>query len=536
MNALATASMYFRPDFIGATDRYSPLASSPVQPRSSIQRAMDGIAPFDVVGDLLNDGYMDAAAIRLERYRNAWNYYNGDHFQQMFEDGERKVVCNYCATIVDKGVDWFLAKGFTIRGKEGNEDAAEFLMSIFRGNQYLAKFYKGLQFGAITGDAFFYVTVETKDVKGNDLPKDQWRVRFDALNPAHCFPFWSSSNPDQLLSILIQFPVTLEQGQPTQLFSLYITPDTFESWVGFESQGKKPNPFGKVNVVHIPNFSRADSFFGKSDIEGVMPLNDELNVVATSIRRIIKYHAEPTTIIYGARVTQLEKGSKKVWSGLPAPTEAKVENLQMEGDLAATYQWYAELKKEISVHGETPAVMLAHEDARISNTSGIAIELLFEPIISKTNRRRTNYQKGISAICDLIFIATEKIIGEDISILADKPEDLKEVVTDFTSPLPKDEQMQLDIALKKISAGIWSQVEGIRQCSGVLDLQRLTLELAADTRAKLALARENQRAVMNEDPIMSVAFLGSPFLFVDLDDLAEQSNPSTSSGANQSGA
>ena len=520
MNASITASLLRRPDFAGLTDKYGYY-----QAGTSLQLALQGLNVYDPTGFLLTESFRDNIVERLNRYRYNWNFYNGLHYIYPYEEGEKKLVINYCATVVDKAVDWMVARGFRFTSVEGNEQVAEFLNRVMDINNAEAVLQSAAQFGAVTGDAFFYVTCDTKNVKGEDLPKSQWRMRFDSINPAYCAPFYNPNKPDEIAAALIQFPIALGANQERMLFTLFITADKFQSWIGHEQQPDMPNPFGRVNLVHVPNLKIANSVFGKSDIEDAITLNEELNVVANAIRRIIKYHAEPTTIVYGARVSELEKGAKKVWSNLPV--DAKVENLQLQSDLAATYNWYNALIEQISVVSETPKQLLDPSSReRISNTSGIAMQMLFQPIISKTERKRVFYRKGLLQVVDLILLGHKNILKEDISILADNPEDLMHLDIEWTSPLPKDEQMELDLAQKKVQAGIWSQAEAIRQVSGVHNLNRLTLELAADTRAKLALDYETAKATNMQSPqkpSFAAAFLGSPFLTEDLHEAAEAS-------------
>ena len=517
MNSLQATALFGRQDFSGVSDKYGYY-----QLGTTLQLALQGLNVYDPTGFLLSESYRDTIVQRLNRYRYYWNFYNGIHFINQYEEGEKKLVVNYCSTVVNKAVDWLIADGFKITASPGNEQVAEFLNQVLQASNISHVMSNAAQFGAITGDSFLYVTAETKDIQGQPMPKDRWRIRVDSINPAYCAPFFNPSKPDEVAAALIQFPIALGANQERQLITIFITPDIFQSWIGTTKQPDLPNPFGMVNLVHIPNNKIANSVFGKSDLEDVVPLNEELNVVANSIRRIIKYHAEPTTIVYGARVSELEKGAKKVWSNLPV--DAKVENLQLQGDLAATYNWYNALIEQISVVSETPKQLLDPSTReRISNTSGMAMQLLFLPIESKTERKKVDVTKGLIQVCKLLIIGHKNILGEDIRQLSDMPAEIFNLGVEYTSRLPKDEQMALDIALKKIDAGVWSQAEAIRQVSGTANMQRLVLELAADIRANLSETYELAKANNGMQPNFAAAFLGSPFLTEDLTMVAKQS-------------
>ncbi len=509
-----------RTDYTGLTNRYNASYTLPGA-AANLENALNGKVPFDVVGNAMSAVYRDAAAQRIARYRENWLFYRGDHWPNPYQDGKLKPVTNFCKKIADKGVDWMIAKGWTTSTPTGNEGIAEYLERVWQYNGRDTIMLNAVGFGAVAGDSFLYVTVRTKDDEGKDLPKDQWWIKVDSLNPAYVFPFFDAKDRHLMTACLIQFPI-LYEGR-VQLYSLFIERDTWQEF--FDNQpsgGKKPNPFGKVNVVHIPNLPQSDSLFGTADLDPIKQLNQTYNGLTHTVEQIITYQGEPTTLIFGARASELERGANKVWSNLPI--DAKVENLQLTTDLAAINTHIDRTEQSILVMGETPKVALENLDStRMSNTSGIAMQLMFKPLLDKTDRRRFSWKLGLTKVNELILIAGDRILGEDIASLADKETQLYYTEPEFTSPLPADRTADLDESIKKVQNRIWSQAEAIRRVSGVKDTQRLALEIAADDRFDLALTLEKQRALTLEQPNLSVVFLSSAALSEDLEDIAQQS-------------
>lgn len=488
-------------------------------PPGSLQEALAGIAPFDVTGNLISVAMRDASIARLNRYRKAWDFYYGNHWANPYEDGEEKPVMNFCKKIVDTSVDWFVAMGCSTTAPNGNEPIAELVDLCWDYNDRLTIMERAGQYGSITGDAFFYVTLETKAQDGTDLPPEEQRVRIMALDPSYCFPLWNPYRQGVMMSILIQIPITVDGQDTNSLFSVFITPTEWSSWIDEEPVQKQPNPFGRINVVHVPNLLLANSVYGQSDIHTVIPLNEEYNLVLNSVRKIIKYHAEPTTVVYGAKMGDLERGAKKLWSNLPA--DARIENLQLQSDLNATYAYMDRLEQRICDLSNTPKVAFDSEKLAISNTSGLAMQMRFQPLVEKTRKRQNNYKKGFREINKLILLG-HQLLGYNIESLVDAPEQIYETETSFTSPLPRDEQAELDAAVKKRELGIWSQAEAIRRLSDVSDYRRLVLELAADKRAELLEAFETQRANSGQIPNTTVGFLSSAALSEDFEELITQ--------------
>jgi len=521
-SSLTALAPIVRKDFRGKTDYYAtgPYAALP---KGTLEEAKAGIAPFDPSGGLITEAYREESVARLSRYRLGWDFFRVDHFNNPYDDGELKTVVNFCKKIVDSAVDWFVADGWCVTSPSGNELVAELLNKVWEFNRRKRLTETLVQFGAITGDMYFYVTVATKDENGKPLPKNKWYVKITPLNPANVFPFWNPNVPGEMLGCLVQYPSVNEEGEDV-LLSLYITADSWELYQDEKKISEAENPFGKVNVVHSSNFVLSNSNFGQNDIHQVIPLNEEYNLTLNAIRRIIKYHAEPTTVIFGVRAGDLEKGAKKVWSNLPK--DAKVENLQLQADLTASYSLLDRLERLTGELSSTPRVIFDSEKLSLSNTSGLAMQMMFQPLIEKTRKRRTNYTSAVQRVNELILIAHEKILSLEVSTLADDLEQVSVTGVDYTSPLPRDEHAELDSATKKIAIGVWSRAEAMRRLSGVPDFSRLVLEIAADERYKIAAQYEMQRANNGMEPNLSVVFLNSSTLSEDFEPVAEATEPS----------
>lgn len=533
MNTAASlASLAFpRRSFIGSTDKYSSRNTPQFRPgKELIAQAIKGAQPYDVTGEALGNADRDVVMTRLALYENGQDFYDGNHWTSRlyghasggFSEGTPKTVFNYCKIIVDKAVDWFTADGWSVVCDQGNEQVAEFLNAVWKLNNRDRLTQKGVQAGAIKGEHYIYVTVRTKNRYGADVPRKKWTVRLQVLSPEHVFPIWSDSEARKMKACFIQFPVTGTRENTMQLYSVWITPEKITTYLDNEIIEDIENPVGEVNVVHVPNFEESNSNFGGSDIDSIIPINVEYNTVADSIRTVIKYHAEPTTIIYGARASTLEKGANSVWSGLPEPGKAKVENLVLQTDLAAVYNYLDMLRQSICELSSTPKVALDSFDVKVATSTAAAFELMFQPLVEKTRRRRIPHTEAIAEVNRLIVLFHTIVIGDTIALLADDIDSLYESEVEYTNPLPRDESVELDTAIKRFNAGVWSRAEMIRRCSKVKNYERLILELIADKRAALAETYEKQRALLGERPNSLSAFLGSECLSEDLQTLQEE--------------
>ena len=89
-----------------------------------------------------------------------------------------------------------------------------------------------------------------------------------------------------------------------------------------------------------------------------------------------------------------------MWGGLPK--DAKVENLTMNTDLAASNTYVADIKKSIHEVGCVPENALGDIGA-ISNTSGVALQIMNMPLVERTNVKRTYSGIALQKVNKLII-------------------------------------------------------------------------------------------------------------------------------------
>jgi hypothetical protein len=510
-----------RAEFQGRSDKYSPpLAMATVDLK--LQKVLTGTEPLDVSGAVLGDRYVQDAISRLANYRRLLNYYEGRHFQIEYDGGHKKTPWNYCRQVVDKRAQWVAGRGFNFVTEKGNELVGEFMNRVWDANQKRHLIRRTAKTALMLGDAFWYFTVKTKDRLGKDLPRDQWSVRIHPINPAYVFPLWTEDDPTEMKACMLQFPMWGNAEKRTVIFTAFYTHDTVQFYIDYTLQKTMKNTLGMIPIVHIPGTTAGDHVFGHSCLEDIIPLNDAYNETAGSIAKILKYHGEPTTIVFGAKLSQMERGSNKVWSNLPE--NAKVINLEMKGDLSAAETHLQRLETQIYRHGKTPKVSFDSEGLAISNTSGIAMQLMFQPLVEATLEGQDAFEIAIRKGNEIIAAIHDIEFNEDLSVFADQEHSFLDMDVNWESLLPKDEQAEIEMAEKKIAMGIWSKAEAQRRLAKVRDSEKLCLELAADTRYEIAVAAEKARAMKlgTNPPNFSVAMLSSPFLSEDLLDIAGQ--------------
>jgi hypothetical protein len=292
------------------------------------------------------------------------------------------------------------------------------------------------------------------DINGEATNLDQSRIRVMSVNPENAKPEYSHDG-QELVKLTLRYPIALPDTQGQGLMVQTITKSEITEEVqaagsaGAIRSKTIPNPLGRVYAVHIKN-APAPGKYGIDDVSDIRGAVQELNDKISDISDIIDYHASPTTLVFGARVSTLEKGANKVWSGLP--TTAKVENLELSGDLSAM-NTYVDLLRTMIKEGSGVNEAALGSDLAISNTSGVALHTRFYSMLSLAEDKWAAWSQPVKDFYGIILLW-----GRQLRQLSFSDEDYLDFMDalelTFYSNLPKDELLEIQKNTEMVNAGL----------------------------------------------------------------------------------
>jgi hypothetical protein len=242
-----------------------------------------------------------------------------------------------------------------------------------------------------------------------------------------------------------------------------ITPEHIIESIDGKVIEERENALGEIPVVRIKNLPLAGDTLGISDLQDIVPLQIEMNNKSTDVSDIINYHAAPITVIIGAKANNLEKGARKIWSGLPK--DAKVQNLELQSDLGAAMNYLEFVKTAMFELAHMPEDALGKKLA-VSNTSGIALHIKNQPLVEVTRNKWVTYGEGLKQINRLILKYAKLIEypGFDLTAFeALKPTQRYWTSIEFPDPLPKDELIQMQLIAQRISLLLQSRKQALEE-------------------------------------------------------------------------
>jgi hypothetical protein len=451
----------------------------------------------------LADEEFEVHGPRLNRYSMNWAMYLGHHYSYRRQTGEAQVALNYYRAFTDFIINFTFGKGVQFRSpKETEAIVPDILERVWEvDNNKATVLWEIGQQGAVSGDCFIKVAYEEAytDPAGRTHPG---RVRILPLNSSFAFPEFHPHDRERLIRFKLKYRfwgTSLEGTRQVFTYTEILTDDTIEEYINDELIDSRPNPLGVIPVVHIPNVRISGSPWGLSDCNEIISINRTYNETATDIADIVNYHAAPVTVIIGAKASQLEKGANKVWGGLPK--EARVENLEGGSQgLKGAMEFMDLLKKAMHEMVGVPETALGQAQP-ISNTSGVALSIMFQPLMARYHQKIIQYAHGLERINELILLnlavkEPEMFTWNPEFNTPIKPGQLPQLdpndpityrsIVQFPQPLPLDKLIALNEVQSMLSLNLESKEGALRSLGEEFPaekLQEIRQELIDDAKA-----------------------------------------------------
>lgn len=409
---------------------------------------------------------------RLRRCKRYWNFYEGYHWEEMPDVDTPEVTVNYCGAFVNKFVAFELGKGFTFTVHKDLADTVvtndgrtlfEYLEDVWEDNSQFTFATELGQMKSVTGEAWVQVRYYSPDELDDPYNKyPEGRIKLLLQPTSVVFPEYDPHQKGVLkkVSIVYQYYDYEDYGifhaksrKVLRTYKQIWTKDKVVTYMGGKEPVETVNKYGVIPFIQVKNFILAGRNEGVSDIADIIPMNVEYNLKKSNVSEILDYHAAPVTLVFGAKIGNLEKGANKLWGGLPK--DAKVQNLELNSDLGASNTYLENLKLEMCEVGGIPETVLGGAKS-ISNTSGVALQYMNLPLIEKTRVKRQSTEDGLERLHELIILISllEGLIFKEDSIAM---RDFVHTEVSLPDTLPKDTLIELQQIQQELNSGLESR-------------------------------------------------------------------------------
>jgi hypothetical protein len=227
-----------------------------------------------------------------------------------------------------------------------------------------------------------------------------------------------------------------------------------------EEDPKQAQSFdGNIPAVWIRNLSIKGRSFGISDLDGALELVEEYDHVQGRRAKIIDYYAGPSIVWPGASKSDIEKSNGTMFF---PPKDCKPFFLEWSGTAPDLEQHLDRIRNDLAEVTQVPAVAFGRQDSGLSTISGVALKILYGPLLSKTNDKRASWGPGLEYLMWLGLRAE----GHDVPLEA--------VNVVWPDPLPQNVKELVENAKTAADSGLKSK----RTLMGELGVENADQELA----------------------------------------------------------
>lgn len=393
---------------------------------------------YSALSQLLRETESD----RLEKFQRCREaYISGGEKPLKTDSGgfDDSVRLNYARMVVDKGVSFLFGKDVGFELTEGAVTPAEaWLDAVWKSNRKMSLLQKLATNGGIYGTAFLkihlqpgrdpkLVVVDPETVSVGLDPMDvdtvlRYTIRYQTTDP----------NTNKIISVR---QVMVQEG-----LRWLITDEIGDvSGATWQTVNRQVWPYNFAPMLHCQNIIAPNAFWGISDIEDdLLEVIGKESYTVSNILKILRYHAHPKTWARGVTADKLRVNPDNLIV-LPGDT-ATLQNLEMQSDLASSIAMHKELRQFIHELARVPEVATGRVEG-IGALSGVALEILYQPLLEKTEAKRVTYGELIVEL-NRRLLAIGGFGEENITEL--RWQDL----------LPKDAQVQANAALSLKQLGV----------------------------------------------------------------------------------
>lgn len=354
--------------------------------------------------------------VRVSRYQRLVEYYQGVHKRQIkvkVDQPDDNLVENYIDLIVERSISMLLGDGLVFELED--KDAKTYIDDVMKANRYKIRLHDAAQNASIYGTGFIKIipnAIESKTVENLLLPRlvvldPRWMkviTNVEDIDNVVGYEMRYTIHPDneEVVRKEITEPLTWDEyGNPvTWVITNYVmNKATSYKWAVMNEPVTWEYEFPPI--IHWKNMPFANEVYGKSDIEGLLELQDRINLTSSNISKILRYHAHPKT--WGNGLGMKDRAS---WGAdeivLITGENGKLANLEMQSDLGSSREYRNDLKTAMFDISRT--VDLSNMKDNLGQLTNFGLRVLYNDALDKMSTKRDLFDEALTEVVHRLLV------------------------------------------------------------------------------------------------------------------------------------
>lgn len=208
------------------------------------------------------------------------------------------------------------------------------------------------------------------------------------------------------------------------------------------------NRLGRIPLVHIQNLPQPFFYEGLSEVEPLIPLQNELNTRLSDRANRVTFQSFKMYLGKGIeQFTERPIGPGQMWA--TDNPEASIQEFGGDAHNPSEEAHINEIREAMDKTSGVTPVSAGVLRGKVGNlTSENALRIVLMGLLAKTEKKRVTYGAGIERLCELVLHAAD-VYGW----LPNRPQD-RRVRVEWPNPLPDSETQRLRNAEIKLRLGV----------------------------------------------------------------------------------
>ena len=345
------------------------------------------------------DATADADYHRQRAIHRAWNIYRGDQpkpLRVLPGEPDDNVRLNLAGLVVDTGVDALFGQDITaqvLTGDQPDDIGTAYLHNVLEANREMLLLQSAATNGAVAGHAAIRIMPPVEGAPPGTLP------RLLVVDPEMLRVVWAPDDVGAVEAYVLQWTGYDAMGK--EIGKRQIIQRDGNGWVTIEQEqqggtsgrwttlAQTPWNFTWAPIVDTQNLPEPNAYWGRPDLTAdVLETQLTLNKVMSNAARVQRIHGHPKVVAKGVGDGDLDVGPDEAIV-LP-DTESEISLLEPRAQVADHIQLFNTVKAALHEISRVPEITAGKLD-NVGNLSGLALKILYGPLVRKTEVKRRLY-------------------------------------------------------------------------------------------------------------------------------------------------
>jgi hypothetical protein len=289
----------------------------------------------------------------------------------------------------------------------------------------------------------------------------------ETVEAPRAIPVLDPSDYRQLIGYVLHYTQTLNEVDHTSFFARMVdgngrqrgrlaSVDVTEVWtadqVAIYHDGQlvsqTPNVLGRLPVVHVQNLPQPFFYEGLSEVEPLIPLQDELNTRLSD--RANRVTLQSFKMYLGKGIDNfLERPIAPGQMWLTDNPEASIEAFGGDAANPSEESHINEIREAMDKTSAVTPIAAGLLRSKVGHlTSENALRIVMMGLLAKTEKKRVTYGKGIEKVCELVLHTL------DVAGVLPTTQHERRIKLHWPSPLPENDSQRLQDAALKLQIGV----------------------------------------------------------------------------------